>query len=143
MPNARLFILDMKICIMALHKIWLEMIKKCSTLVLKSQQASGMSERIFCPRSFTMQTDRREQGEVIKIFIKWHITLIYFVEKKHLFHTKISATMFNVHVQWACSLGVCKMRNGYLRMADADGKNRMGKFGWENAERKVRTEKKV
>ena len=45
-----------------------------------------------------MQTDRREQGEVIKIFIKWRITLIYFVEKKHLFRIKISAAMFNEHV---------------------------------------------
>ena len=36
-------------------------------------------------------------------------------------------------------LGVCKMRTGYLRMADADGKTRMEKYGWK----KIRITKKV
>ena len=39
--------------------------------------------------------------------------------------------------------GVCKTRTGYLRMADADGKMRMGKCGWGNADRKVRMEKSI
>ena len=30
--------------------------------------------------------------------------------------------------------GVCKPRTGYLRMADADGKMRVGKRGWKNAD---------
>ena len=38
--------------------------------------------------------------------------------------------------------GICKMRTGYLRMADADGKMRMGKCGQKNANGKMRIEKK-
>ena len=34
------------------------------------------------------------------------------------------------------------MRTGYLRMADADGKMRMGKCGQKNANGKMRIEKK-
>ena len=30
--------------------------------------------------------------------------------------------------------GVCKPQTGYLRMADADGKMRVGKRGWKNAD---------
>ena len=33
-------------------------------------------------------------------------------------------------------MGVCKTRTGYLRMADADGKIRIEKCGWKNADNK-------
>ena len=42
-------------------------------------------------------------------------------------------------VRWN-TLGVCKTRAGYLRMADADGKMRIEKCGWK---KKTRITKKV
>ena len=50
---------------------------------------------------------------------------------------------YRQHFSFDVSLGLCKVRTGWRRMADggwrmADRKMRMGKCGWKNADDKMR-----